>query len=142
MDKYFKINADTAGFFTSILCALHCSAIPVLISLGLIGTGSWLHNHLFDWIIIAIGVVIASYSLVGDFIKKHRKMTPLMMAAIGFTFLLIGMIEHHGWMLVFSVAGGLLVAASHMVNFSYSGSCYVSDNQMVTIKETSDHNNY
>ncbi|MBK9254754.1 MAG: MerC domain-containing protein [Saprospiraceae bacterium] len=125
MDKYFKINADTAGFFTSMLCALHCSAIPVLISLGLVGTGSWLHNHLFDWIIIGIGVVIASYSLVGDFISKHRRILPLSMAAVGFLFLLIGMVEHHGWMLVFSVVGGLLVASSHMINFRYSGSCAV-----------------
>lgn len=128
MEKYIKLNADTAGFFTSLLCAIHCSAVPLLISLGLIGSSSWLHNHLFDWVIIGIGIVIASYSLVGDYFRKHRKSAPLIMASIGFIFLLIGMTEHHGWMLAFSVLGGLLVASSHLINFNLSGSCRFDSN--------------
>jgi hypothetical protein len=116
MKSIFNINPDAAGFFTSLLCAIHCSAIPVMISLGLVGSSSWLHNHMFDWVVIGIGVVIASYSLLGDYLKLHKNVLPLTMAAIGFGFLMIGMIEHHGWMLVFSVLGGLLVASSHLVN--------------------------
>lgn len=116
MKSIFNINPDAAGFFTSLLCAIHCSAIPVMISLGLVGSSSWLHNHLFDWVVIGIGVVIASYSLLGDYIKFHRNLLPMAMAVLGFSFLMIGMIEHHGWMLLFSVAGGLLVASSHLVN--------------------------
>ena len=73
----FSINADTAGFFTSMLCAIHCSAVPVLISLGLLGSGTWLHNHMIDWVVIGFGVIIASYSLFGDFVRKHRNILPL-----------------------------------------------------------------
>ncbi len=92
-----------------------------MISLGLVGSSSWLHNHMFDWVVIGIGVVIASYSLLGDYLKLHKNLLPLTMAAIGFGFLMIGMIEHHGWMLVFSVLGGLLVASSHLVNHRLIG---------------------
>ena len=84
------INADTAGFFTSMLCAIHCSAVPVLISLGLLGSGTWLHNHMIDWVVIGFGIIIASYSLLGDFVRKHRNLLPLGMALTGFLFLLIG----------------------------------------------------
>ncbi|MBC7884736.1 MAG: MerC domain-containing protein [Saprospiraceae bacterium] len=117
MKSKYNISPDAAGFFTSMLCAVHCSALPLLISLGLIGSESWMHNHLIDWVVIGVGVLIATYSLLGDFIKVHRNITPLAMSLAGFSLLLIGMTEHHGWMLVFSVVGGLLVATSHIVNF-------------------------
>ncbi len=116
MRSFFNINPDTAGFFTSMLCAIHCSSIPVLISLGLLSSSSWLHNHMIDWVVIGIGILIATYSLIGDYLKLHKNLTPLLMAGVGFVFLFLGMIEHHGWMLVFSVVGGLLVASSHLYN--------------------------
>ncbi len=116
MKSIFNLNPDTAGFFTSMLCAIHCSAVPVMISMGLLSTSTWLHNHLIDWVVIGTGIVIATYSLLGDFIKKHRNFTPLALAMLGFIFLFTGMIEHHGWMLLFSVAGGLLVATAHLFN--------------------------
>lgn len=115
MKKIFKFNADVAGFWTSMLCAVHCSAIPILMSLGMIGGNSLAHNHTFDWIIIGLGLVIAGYSLVGDY-NKHKNKLPLVIALTGFVFLFIGMIDHHGWMLVFSVTGGLMVASSHIIN--------------------------
>ncbi|MBK8079602.1 MAG: MerC domain-containing protein [Saprospiraceae bacterium] len=68
--RFFQLHADSAGFFASLLCAIHCSAIPILISLGLMGSGSWLHNHLFDWIIIGFGFIMAGYAIVGDYVKS------------------------------------------------------------------------
>jgi hypothetical protein len=119
MKKIFNINPDILGFWTSILCAVHCSAIPILVSFGLIGSHGVEHNHLFDWIIIGTGFFIAGYSLVGDFMK-HKNKKPLILASLGFILLLIGMIDHHGWMLTFSVIGGLTVATSHVINHKYA----------------------
>ncbi len=116
MKSLFNINPDTAGFLTSMLCAIHCSAVPLLISFGLLSSSTWLHNHLIDWVVIGIGFIIAIYSLIGDFIKKHRNALPVVLAVTGFTFLLIGMEEHHGWMLLFSVTGGIMVAMAHLHN--------------------------
>ena len=116
MKSFFNLNADLAGFLTSLLCAIHCSAVPVLISLGVLSSSTWLHNHAIDWVVIGTGVFIAFYSLLGDFFKRHRNVTPLLLAGAGFTFLILGMIEHHGWMLLLSVSGGLLVASAHLVN--------------------------
>ncbi|MBK9149792.1 MAG: MerC domain-containing protein [Saprospiraceae bacterium] len=138
LNRIIKINPDSAGFFTSLLCAIHCSAVPVLMSLGLIGTGSWLHNHAFDWVVIGIGIVIAGYSIVGDFFRRHRNIRPLITALVGFLFLFTGMVEHHGWMLVFSVIGGLLVAYSHILNFRYGGSCSVKQPGYLTLKSPQD----
>lgn len=120
MKLFTGLNADIAGFFTSLLCAIHCSAVPVMISLGVLSAGTWLHNHLIDWVVIGAGVVFALYSLVGDYSKKHRNPWPLAIASVGFLLLFAGMIEHHGWMLVLSVLGGLSVASSHFINFRLS----------------------
>lgn len=121
--SFLQRNPDFAGMFTSLLCAIHCSVVPVLISMGALSTSTWLHNHAFDWVVIGIGIVIASYSLVGDFIKKHRNVRPLILGFLGFVFLFIGMIEHHGWMLVFSVMGGLIVAGAHLYNHRLGRVC-------------------
>lgn len=68
----FKLHPDSAGFFTSMLCAIHCSAVPLLISTGLLSSSTWLHNHAIDWVVICTGIVIASYALVGDFLKTQK----------------------------------------------------------------------
>jgi hypothetical protein len=121
--SFLQRNPDFAGMFTSLLCAVHCSAVPVLVSMGVLSTSTWLHNHAFDWIVIGIGVVIASYSLVGDYFKKHQNVKPLLFAFVGFAFLLLGMVEHHGWMLIFSVVGGILVAYAHLHNHKLGRVC-------------------
>jgi uncharacterized membrane protein YfcA len=114
--SFFGINPDIAGFWTSMLCAIHCSALPLLLAFGASGSLSWLHNHMLDWIIIGLGLIIAIYSLLGDYLNNHRHKLPLVMATMGFVSLFVGMIDHQGWMLVFSVCGGLMVASSHIVN--------------------------
>lgn len=116
MNLFSRFTSDTAGFITSMLCAIHCSVVPVFISLGLLSSKSWLHSHSLDWMVIGLGVVIASYSLVGDYFRKHRNAAPVITALFGFCLLITGMIEHHGWMLVFSVLGGILVAMAHLIN--------------------------
>lgn len=118
-----SINADKAGFVASTLCAIHCAGIPVLISSGLLSTTTWLHNHAIDWAIISFGIIVASYALVGDYFNKHKNPKPLIFASIGFMGLFVGMIDHHGWMLAFSVIGGLMVATAHYINIRLSHSC-------------------
>lgn len=125
MRSFFKLSPDAAGFFASMLCAIHCSAIPILISMGLLSSSTWLHNHMIDWVVIFSGIIIASYSLVGDFFKKHKNYTPMLIATVGFTFLVIGMIDHHGWMLIISVIGGLMVATAHVINHRLGSVCIV-----------------
>lgn len=66
---------------------------------------------------------MAGYAIVGDYVKKHRNIKPLILAVTGFIFLLVGMIDHHGWMLIFSVTGGIMVASSHVLNWKYTQTC-------------------
>jgi len=67
MNKLFNFNLDFAGATAAIVCAVHCTSLPLLMSLGLIGgTG---HNHLVDWGLMLIGVVIAGFSLYQCYLR-------------------------------------------------------------------------
>jgi energy-converting hydrogenase Eha subunit A len=120
MSSLFKINLDFAGFAASLICALHCIAIPIVLSLGLVNGSHFLHNHYFDTAIIAIGIVIASMSLLGDY-KIHKSKLPIGLIAFGFTTLILGLkLGHDLPHVVMSVVGSGFVASAHFINWKKS----------------------
>ncbi|MDF1694338.1 MAG: MerC domain-containing protein [Saprospiraceae bacterium] len=119
ISKFFGLNLDFAGAATASICALHCAAFPVLLSLGII-TGST-HNHIFDWTLMSIGILIAGYILIKDYLTAHKNMLPIAIAGIGFIVLFTG-IETHGEHFYLNIIGGILIVASHYVNWKLSHS--------------------
>jgi hypothetical protein len=119
MSNLFKINLDLAGAVASFICALHCIAIPIVLSLGIANSSHWLHDHTFDVVIICIGVVIASLSLVSD-LKKHHSYLPLFLVLLGFSVLSIGIFNHDYSHTLLSVAGSSMVISAHYINWRKS----------------------
>ncbi len=117
--KFFSLNLDFAGAATATICAVHCATFPILLSLGVISNTQ--HNHIFDWVLMSIGVIIAGYILIKDFASNHRNILPIAIAAVGFITLFIG-IETHGEHFYLNVIGGLLIVASHFLNWKISHS--------------------
>ena len=115
--KFFGLNLDFAGAATASICALHCAAFPVLISLGIISGAS--HNHLFDLSLMFIGIVIAGIILIKDFTSIHRNILPIAIAGIGFIALFAG-IESHGEQVYLNLIGGGLIVLSHYTNWRIS----------------------
>jgi di/tricarboxylate transporter len=124
MSSLFRINLDVAGVIASIICALHCIAIPLIFSLGLTSSGHLMHDHTFDIIIIVVGLVIASLSLIND-IKKHKSFWPLILVFIGFIILGIGLTkDHHNYQhLYFSLIGSCFVISAHLTNWKMGRNC-------------------
>lgn len=117
INKFFGLNLDFAGAAAATLCALHCAAFPVLLSLGLVSNTA--HNHTFDWILMSIGILIAGYILVKDYAFSHRNYLPILIAAIGFVTLFTG-IETHGEHFYLNIIGGLMIIASHILNWKFT----------------------
>ena len=113
------MNFDLAGATAATLCAVHCAVFPVLLSFGLVSSTA--HNHTFDWILMSIGIIIAGYVLVKDYTLSHKNFTPIAVATIGFITLFTG-IETHGEHFYLNVLGGLLIVASHILNWKLSHS--------------------
>lgn len=117
-----SLKGDHMGMFTSILCALHCSAVPVFVSLGLVSGAGHAHNHYVDLFLATTGLVIALYTLVKDYML-HRSSFPIMLALGGFLILFTSILYFENTAM--NIMGGLLVAAAHFLNLRVSKVCRV-----------------
>jgi len=114
--KFIGFNADFMGSLVAMICAVHCMALPLMLSIGLVSSTH--HNHAFDFIFMATGLLIAAFVLVKDFMK-HRDISPLLISILGFVVLFIG-VESHGSLFFLSVTGGLLITFAHFKNWRLS----------------------
>ncbi len=117
MLRFFSWHWDFVGFGTSLLCALHCMLMPLILLLGIFEGAHWLMNPLGEWIFIGTSIGIASWSLLPSYFNKHHNMRPLLIAGLGFLGLFFAQIMFvtivHGLMAV----GGGLIAYAHFYNW-------------------------
>ncbi len=118
-ERIYSVNLDTVGFVISAVCALHCAALPFLLTLlPLIGLSFFTHP-LFEAMIIIIGLVIGFISMIQGFIKHHRKLLPTILLSTGFLLIWLGHIEFSYLEQLLVPAGALTVAISHLLNARY-----------------------
>ena len=117
-------QADRVGFAASMLCAVHCAAMPLVLALlptlGL-GTAGWID---IDQAIVVFATLLAAITLSIGW-RRHRayRAWGLLVPALGLLwFATFGPIHSHdgGWEAwthaTMMVAGGLLLAAAHLTN--------------------------
>lgn len=115
---------DNVGMTASVLCAVHCATVPVLISvLPLVGLG-FLANPLLEWSMIIFALFIGVYAIGLSYSQTHHKPLPVFLLIGGFVIIIIGHLFVSGWHEALVVpVGGLMIAMAHFFNFRYSGSC-------------------
>ena len=116
-------QADRVGFAASMLCAIHCAAMPLLLAilptLGL-GVGGWVD---LDQAVVVFATLLAAVTLTIGW-RRHRayRAWKLLLPALGLLwFATFGPYHAHGGMegalhAGMMVAGGLLLAAAHLTN--------------------------
>ena len=79
-------RGDWLGVCASIICAVHCAAMPFIVSylpaLGL----SFLANEFFHQVMVFVCFSIAIYAFIPG-LKKHRKWAPLAFGTVGLMFI-------------------------------------------------------
>ncbi len=130
---------DSVGMTASILCAVHCAVVPLLItSLPLIGLG-FLANPWFEWGMIVFAVFIGFYAIGLSYMRSHHKLLPLILLAGGFAIIIVGHVYVHSWREAFIVPfGGLLIATAHFFNYKYTAVCS-ADNTLFHLKHSHPH---
>ena len=115
---------DSVGMTASVLCAIHCAIVPILITfLPLVGLG-FLANPLLEWSMIIFAFFIGVYAIGLSYAKTHHKPLPVFLLIGGFVIIIIGHVFVSGWHEALVVpVGGLMIATAHFFNFRYSGSC-------------------
>jgi len=111
--------ADRIGAAASFLCAIHCAALPFVLSLlPLLGL-EFLADHRFERAFVMFACALALLTLVNGY-RRHRRPTPLLCAFPGLSLLLLGVTVAGDYSIVLHsvlvTCGGVLVAAAHFVN--------------------------
>ncbi len=115
--KLFGISLDFFGFSGSFLCAIHCLALPFLVSIGVLGHAHLHETAIWEWMLFLLLLVIAVASLATSYRNAHRNIWPLAMGMIGLSTIMVGEVTHLGGH-VFAGMGGIFLAAAHLLNWS------------------------
>ena len=117
-------NLDRMGVTASALCAVHCALVPIFITaLPLLGL-EFLANDWVEITMIAVSAILGTLSLSLSYRKQHRKLLPFIVLITGFILISIG--HFSGFQSLEPIlipAGGIIVAAAHVVNWKLNNAC-------------------
>lgn len=114
---------DYIGFSASLLCALHCAILPILLSLSSFSSLAFLENPFIEGAILLASLGLAATSLGYSFLKHHQRKRALVVGSAGFVIIIVGQFFGPGVKTVFLVLGAIVVATSHIVNLQLCKNC-------------------
>ncbi len=116
-------NKDFLGFMASMICAVHCAVVPVLLTLGTLGSLAWLEHPLVEMTFILISLVLAAWSLVTGYFRHHGNLTALAVVLVGFMLIIASRFVEGSGEVLLTVFGGLTIAAAHLINWNLLKTC-------------------
>lgn len=124
--KTFKLNYDRLGIITSIACAVHCTLLPLFIStLPLLGIDI-LENKAIEWGMIILSLSFGCISLYHGYTHHHKNIIPLVLFAVGFSFLILNQLIGEAFVFIFIPAASIFIISAHVFNIYHcriSGKC-------------------
>lgn len=112
------VNLDLVGLCTSLLCALHCSALPILLSLSPLAGLQFLNDPKVEYTFILLSFSIASYALVYGYRRHHQRAMPLVIMSLGFILIVISHLQGSEPLeVVLTTSGAVSIAISHLINW-------------------------
>lgn len=112
-------NIDLIAISSSIICAVHCAAIPVVLSFSSLSSLHFLENPYIEWTFISFGFVFVLTSLWPSYKKVHHQTKPLLYAALGFAFIAVSRLNlTELWEIINTVIGAFIVALAHYLNWT------------------------
>lgn len=118
-------SLDKVGATASLVCAMHCALMPLVVTLlPLLGL-AFLADERVEWALVGFSAAIGIISLCWGY-RVHRSRRALAILAVGLGLLAAGRIaerREEPWGVALVVAGGVGVAASHLINRRLCHSC-------------------
>lgn len=121
------LKAEKVGISLSILCAIHCAALPIMLTAFPLIGAEVTENHFLENVLVGGSILFAFYSLIRDYLI-HKNFAAIILCVAGFAGILL---SHHlpqtlqaasAWL---AVAGGLMVATSYLFNFRLRKTCKI-----------------
>lgn len=114
-----RIPIDALGMMASIVCAIHCAALPLLLSLSTLTSLHFLANPWIEYSVIILSLFLALVSFLPAFKRHHGKYSPLIFLGVGFVFIGFGQsglfsIDE----VILTVSGASFIATAHAINWA------------------------
>ena len=124
-----QVNWDGLGIATSLVCAIHCAVLPLLLtSLPLFGINI-IHNNFFEAGMIALAFLIGSLALFHGYRRHHHRPLPLLIFSAGFIFLVLKEIFRSNEIALL-VPAVLFILSAHFFNYRFcrrANHCHSTD---------------
>lgn len=118
---------DKLGITASLLCAVHCMTLPVLLPVIAASGLGILSEPGFELAMIVLAVLIGMYSIIKSFWSHHRKVYPFYFIGMGLLLLAMAKGGAVGEELeeIMVPLGVLCIALAHGLNWRLCKSCPV-----------------
>lgn len=127
MKTFIATHLDFIGLSTSLLCAIHCTAIPLLLTVSTWSGLQLLNDPSIELVILCVSTGLAIASILPSYIRIHRKVDALVLASFGFVLIGLGRLYVEDvWEIAFTSAGAALVAVAHIINWRLCKNCTVN----------------
>lgn len=122
--KYSSLlPAEKVGVFLSLLCAVHCMAMPVILFAAPYYASSFAFSGRMEWILVLGSFVLALLLLWQDY-QKHHKPLPLyflgISALLKLVDTLVGM-KSIEW--IFGLSLGVFITLAYWFNYKHKAAC-------------------
>lgn len=116
-NQFLSLHLDFIGFTTSLLCALHCAVLPLLISILPLAGFQFIKNPWLEFSIIFLSFILASVALLRGF-NTHKNKSPLVIVSSGFALILLGHLFESSWIGIFMLTlGAMAIGLAHYLNW-------------------------
>jgi hypothetical protein len=117
------LPAEKLGVFLSMLCAIHCLALPIVLFAAPYLASSFAFSVKMEWILVLISFGMALLLLWQDYLK-HRKPMPLYFLGLG-VFIkvvdtLVG-VKSIEW--IFGLSLGVFITLAYWYNYKHKTAC-------------------
>ncbi len=112
-----KLNLDVLGIGASLLCALHCAVLPLLMTLLPLLGFRLLENEMLEYGLMAFTMLVGSVALYRGYRHHHRQSKALLLFITGLVLLLLGHFLETGLTGLGIIAtGALFIIIAHWWN--------------------------
>jgi hypothetical protein len=124
-NKKYKhlLPAEKVGVFLSLLCAIHCLTLPIILFVAPYLASSFAFSVTAEWILVVVSFGLALLLLWQDY-REHRKPMPLYFLGIAVLIKLVDTLlglKSIEW--VFGLSLGVFITLAYWYNYKHKTAC-------------------
>lgn len=116
-------NIEKVGFYLSLICAIHCIATPIVVTLLPFLGSSFINNHSWEIWFIGGSLILAGVLLWNDFRKHHNRLPMYLLVGSMLVKLVELVLLRHQFEFLTGTLGASLIALAYYFNWKYKKEC-------------------